>query len=286
MERYYNIAGIDICITGKDEELYTDEKKLRVFRSEKTDDAYRVDFQIVKQLSEPIGICVYDSPSRKVYQNEESCISYIGLVSHGIQGAETRSEQLGKNIKIEVCSEMIRGRISSKLVLNALSLERLVVKEGGVILHSSYIVWNGKGILFTAPSGVGKSTQAELWRGLRSATIINGDRSIVRLMNGTYYACGLPFAGSSEYCNNMNVPLSAIVYLGQAQQTKITRLTGAQAFTRVWEGCSIATWSNEDVNSASSIVRDIVQKVPVYKLDCTPDESAVISLEEQLRREM
>ena len=38
-----------------------------------------------------------------------------------------------------------------------------LLQRSAVILHASYIDWDGSAILFTGPSGTGKSTQAELW---------------------------------------------------------------------------------------------------------------------------
>ena len=44
-----------------------------------------------------------------------------------------------------------------------MGLEHLLATQRAVILHSAYIDYKGKAILFSAPSGTGKSTQAELW---------------------------------------------------------------------------------------------------------------------------
>ena len=138
---------------------------------------------------------------------------------------------------------------------------------------------DGKAILFTAPSETGKSTQADLWHRLRGAAIHNGDRSAVRWQDGRAYACGVPFAGSSQICENVTLPLAAIVYLRQAPETTIRRLRGAESFRCLWEGCSVNTWDRADVDRISETVLQVLTAVPVFELACTPDESAILALE-------
>jgi hypothetical protein len=115
--------------------------------------------------------------------------------------------------------------------------------------------------------------------------VINGDRSAVRLVDGEVCACGIPFAGSSNICKNITLPLGAIVYLKQAPRNQIRRLRGAEAFRKVWEGCSVNTWDKADVAAVSETVQQVVCAVPVYELACTADEQAVKILEEALRQE-
>ena len=65
-------------------------------------------------------------------------------------------------------------------LMNYLAFEDVLVNHQGFILHSSFISWQNNGILFTAPSGTGKSTQADLWKKYEDADIYNGDRTIIR----------------------------------------------------------------------------------------------------------
>ena len=48
-------------------------------------------------------------------------------------------------------------------VLSGMMMESLLLARGHAVLHASAIRVGGQAILFTAPSGTGKSTQAELW---------------------------------------------------------------------------------------------------------------------------
>ena len=157
-----------------------------------------------------------------------------------------------------------------------------MLEAGGCILHASYIAWKDKAILFTAPSGTGKSTQAALWQTLQGAEVINGDRAVIRMDAGVPVACGLPYAGSSGICKNRTLPLAAIVYLSQAPETELHTLTGYRAFRRIWEGFSLNVWNRQDLLTGTEIVDEIIRKVPVFHLACTPDESAVTILEQEL----
>lgn len=277
--RYYSFAGVDVCISCPADLMFTEERRLAPFRVESQTDAHVFRFERVPELPEPGLPLASNGDSMLVYSDGKAQVRYLGNIRDTWDTAYLRAEHRGKEHRVLLKASSFAREMGVTPVLNALAAEHLVLDAGGVVLHASYIVHNGKAILFTAPSGTGKSTQADLWKKLRDAEIINGDRAVIRMADGEALACGLPFAGSSEYCENVTAPLAAIVYLAQAPQTAISRLTGFRAFRRVWEGCSVNTWDRADVEKATKIVEQVIGQVPVYYLPCTPDESAVAALE-------
>ena len=283
MKKLYKIAGIEFEISIPEEHCYDDERMMAEFLEKETKAPHKFQFEIVDELDEPKGEFKVDQPGLKVYTSDNMQQRYIGAVEQGWEKAYIRAVHCGCEHKVQVKRDECRDHIGVKTVLNSLSMEHLVLEQKGIILHASFIEHQGKAILFTAPSETGKSTQAELWREFRNAEIVNGDRAVIRLIDGKPYACGIPFAGSSNYCKNRTLPLAAIIYLGQASETTIEKLSGVFGFKRVWEGCTINTWNQEDLNRALDIVSDITTKVPVYLLQCTPDKSAVIALERKLK---
>ena len=52
----------------------------------------------------------------------------------------------------------------TKYLWAGVALNQLLLHFRTLFFHASYAAWQGQGILFTAPSQTGKSTQAELWR--------------------------------------------------------------------------------------------------------------------------
>ena len=283
MEKYYCFAGVELLIDIPDDKMYAEDRGLAPFRVNTVSDPHRFQFRIVDTLAEPEGEFLSLQPGFRVYRDGDREIRYIGSVAESWEHAYLRAAHQNREHRIQLRASQFPGRVSTSTVLTALAAEHLVTEAGGVVFHSACVCHDGSAILFTAPSGTGKSTQAELWRRLRGAEIMNGDRAVIRRMDGGVYACGLPFAGSSEFRENYALPLAAVVYLQQAPVTSIRRLRGFEAFSRIWEGCSINTWNPEDMARTSEIVMEAAGTVPVYCLPCTPDESAVIALEDMLR---
>ena len=280
MERYYGFAGMEFAISMPEERFYTEERRLEAFALDAVTDPYRFRFDTVRALPDPQGEMIVCQPNFTIYALPEGHVRYIGGKEPYI-----RAEHTGRQHTVQVLESGYTQKIGTKTVLESMEVEHLVAQNRGFLFHCAYIDYGGKAILFTAPSETGKSTQAELWREYRGAEIINGDRAAVRLVDGQLLAEGIPFAGSSQYCKNRSLPIAAIVYLGQAPKTSIRKVRGYEAFSKIWEGISVNTWDKEDMELVSEVVQTVARQVPVFHLPCTPDESAVIALEDALRRE-
>lgn len=286
MERYYRFAGIELSVIIPEEKFYEEERRLKPFAVDVVEDPHVYRVEMVDVLDKPMGTCIAKYPSFCIYEEGEISVRYIGANEDSLDGAYIRVSNFGKDHVIQVLNRSYPDRITTKTILQSIEAEHLVAQNQGFILHCSYIERNGKAILFTAPSETGKSTQADLWNQLRGAEIINGDRAAVRIVDGQILAEGIPFAGSSQYCENRSMPIEAIVYLGQAPTTSICRLQGYPAFSKIWEGVSVNSWDRKDVEMVSDAVQEVVKRIPIFHLTCTPDESAIIALEEALKKEI
>ena len=142
-------------------------------------------------------------------------------------------------------------------------------------LHSSFVLYNDQAILFTGPSGIGKTTQAELWRDYEDAVIVNGDVALIRKIDDVWRAFGAPIHGSSPYCENMDAPIVAIIVLKQAEENQLIRL---DAFTALGE-CFPEIYRPEMSDETREILLDTVDalfsEIPVYQLSCRPDRESV-----------
>lgn len=179
-----------------------------------------------------------------------------------------------------------KAGLSVDSIVKSIGIEYLLAQRNRVILHSSYILYKGKGIVFTAPSGTGKSTQADLWKQNReNVEIINGDRSVLSCDGNTPAVHGIPFCGSSGISWNRTAPLQAIVILRQSKGNTIRRLYGAEAVKMIYSECSVSLWDRDCMQNILQVLISITEAVPVFLLACLPDRSAVELLEHALKGE-
>lgn len=173
----------------------------------------------------------------------------------------------------------------SSSILNQIGLEKLLLDNSAFLLHSSFIRYRGRGILFSAPCGVGKSTQAALWEQYRNARILNGDRAGIRVQDGTWTAYGMPFAGTSGIYRNDAAPLGAIVTLAQGPENVIRSLRPMEAVRKLLAETSCRRWDSDFMGRILDLLLKLTAQTSVYHLECRPDQGAVELLEHTLQKD-
>lgn len=149
------------------------------------------------------------------------------------------------------------------------------VQRHMIQFHSSLIDYQGHGLMFLGPSGIGKTTQAELWNKYRDALIINGDIVFVQETEEAFLGWGTPWHGSSPYCENTNVPVEALIILKQAPENSIRKLEGFEKVTAVSNSVFYPRWLENGMELCLETLDHLLSKIPVYELSCRPDEEAV-----------
>lgn len=98
-------------------------------------------------------------------------------------------------------------------------------------------------------------------------------------------AHGVPFAGTSGICENVSLPLRAVVVLSQAPENSVRRLGPSEAVAALCPNLFVDQAIPEEWQMALHLLLDLVASVPVYALACTPDERAVAALEQAMARD-
>lgn len=136
----------------------------------------------------------------------------------------------------EILAEGTPGDDFSKGYLETLAIYRKLCERllphGRLLLHGSAFAFDGEGVLFTAPSGTGKSTHARLWREVyrERVTVINDDKPLLTVRDGGVSVSGTPWDGKHRLSTNLTVPLRAIVLLGRGQENVLVPVTPARAY--------------------------------------------------------
>lgn len=158
--------------------------------------------------------------------------------------------------------------------LHLIGIEKVLLSYDAFLLHSSLVEMNGKTILFSGPSGAGKSTQAFLWEKYKDAKVLNGDRCIVRKMDGRFIGCGSPWAGTSGIYSQRMAPIGGIILLSQSERNSI-RQVKKEAFLRLYEQSIVNGWDTDFVQQMTALLSEVINEVPIYELKCMPNEEAV-----------
>ena len=146
------------------------------------------------------------------------------------------------------------------------------------LIHGSLISYNGHGYLFTAPSGTGKTTRANLWIDeYPSAFIVNGDKPLIRVGQSEVIAYGTPWCGKENVNINTSVPLRAILFVERVEEGEIDSIYEMQlteAFPELYKQ-SYHPANDEALRRTIQLIRNIEGKVKFYRFRSSPTVEAI-----------
>ena len=147
----------------------------------------------------------------------------------------------------------------------------------GMMLHSSCVVVDGKAYLFSAPSGVGKSTHVKLWLSFLKdrAFILNDDKPALRIVDSEVRAYGTPWSGTEDISVNSGYPVGGIAVLKRGEENSIRSLTPQEAFFDLVDQSHRSLTGNAR-DRFFKILDHILRNVKLYELKCNMDISAAL----------
>jgi hypothetical protein len=147
----------------------------------------------------------------------------------------------------------------------------LLARQGGLLVHASSAIRNGKAFLFAGVSGAGKTTISRL--APPDATLLTDEISYLRREGDGYVAYGTPFAGElAKPGENVRAPLAALYLLAQGPENRIEAVGAADATRAVLESVLFFAHDTELVGQVFDSVCELVQSVPVQRLTFFPDD--------------
>lgn len=152
-----------------------------------------------------------------------------------------------------------------------------LIDFGGILLHSSCIVVDGRAYAFSADSGVGKSTHTQLWLkhfGDR-AYMLNDDKPAIRLIDGKVCACGTPWSGKYDYSKPEIAELAGIGFIERSQDNWIKKADVSKAVFNIFSQ-TVRKLGEEKMTKLFNVLEEIFAKVPLYELGCNISEEAML----------
>lgn len=144
-----------------------------------------------------------------------------------------------------------------------------------LLFHCSALEIEGKAVLFTAPSGTGKSTHARLWREYfrEKVQTINDDKPLIKIGKREIMVYGTPYGGKDGLQCNTSAPVAAIVILEQNPENVVRRMKNRDAYPMLLN----QTYRRNDPEGMIRTMDlvEVLAELPVYKLQCNISYEAV-----------
>ncbi len=285
----YCIAGLSFSVENLEHPFFLRRmEKYTEKDTQKTPDM-RISFQEKQEITEPAGKLVGTRLGYRTYLTTDAgdYVSFDKLEDTENRTALISADKDFRSVVAQVRDvEAMGGAPMDVRCFNMVGeiFRMAVMLRNDLVVHSSSIAFDGNGILFSAPSGTGKSTHTGLWKkafGERVA-IVNDDTPAVTFEDGTPLLWGTPWSGKTEINENICVPLRAIVFLEQAKENNISELSSVEAVFRLVR--EVAVYPYRDMaNRALEATDRLLRQVPCYLLRCLPDEDAVMTVKNKLQ---
>lgn len=161
----------------------------------------------------------------------------------------------------------------------------LFLERNILLFHGSVVAVDGEAYLFTAKSGIGKSTHTALWRQIfgERAVMINDDKPLLKVTSEGVWACGTPWNGKHGLGCNKMVPLKAICILERASDNRICRISGKEALNMLVQQ-SFRTGEPVGMLQLLELLNQITEKTALYRLGCNMDPQAALIAYEGMQK--
>ena len=163
--------------------------------------------------------------------------------------------------------------------LESLAVYRKIAEKilgyDGFLLHGVVADVEGTGVAFLAKSGVGKSTHANLWQNVlkEKMTIINGDKPLVRIIDGKVFAYGTPWAGKEGLHKNAKVKLSKICFLERSEKNECIKLSQKDVLEKLFPQLYIPK-ETAKMLAIMDLTEKVIKRCEFYLVRCNTDISA------------
>lgn len=153
---------------------------------------------------------------------------------------------------------------------------RRFILHGGFFLHASAVELDGRGYLFSAPSGTGKSTHTKLWQkcfGADRALIINDDKPAIKIEKDVCMVYGTPFSGKTDENLNRCVPIQGICMLERGEENKIWRIEPSEAVPLILQQ-TILPRSEKMIDRLFPMIETVLGRIRIYRMQCSISQEA------------
>lgn len=247
--------------------------------------------------NEPVGQDYGDDHSE---QNDKSCSNK----QNESKGGKSCKSQVKSDITVTITQANIdferdrdaEAEHATDGYLETLAVYRSIAEQmldfDTVLMHGSVVGVGDEAFMFTAASGVGKTTRTQWWlQQVPGSYIINGDKPLLHISDSEVIACGTPWSGKENLNTDRSAPLRAIILLERSEEIQSENISeGSRDITYSLHKISFleafAMLLQQTYRPASpilmsktlSLLKKIGENVSVYRYCCSLDDTDMIKI--------
>ena len=275
--RYYEVSGVKFSFAYKNEMFYKDN--LEKYEIEKCVVNHHVETLLVDEITLPKKDPDVTINDRKIYVCDEDETVIVFQNDIPVILVEKKHDYSTMYVYIK---KDIDGIEEIEYVYTGIVFMELCLYHSIQSLHGSAIQVGKKAVIFSAPSGVGKSTHVDYWKKLdQSITIINDDKPLLSLKGEEVYVSGSPWSGKTKQNKNVSLPLHSIVFLEQGTSNQVRELNVQEKVVHFMR--NINRPRQDDLwRKVEHLLDILLSDIPMYKASVTNSIESVYEVKKKI----
>jgi len=275
--KYYEVNGIQFGFSYHFTDFF--ENNIEKYEIDDCEVEHHIETKMVQSIVIPSDIASMKFHNREVYINDHGEQVYVYDKGFPVLMIETDKEYKRSTLSIV---EGMNGASEIEYVYTGILFMELCLYHSIVSLHGAAIALHDQIIIFSGPSGTGKSTHVEYWKEIEPLfEIINDDKPLLHLERGEIIVSGSPWSGKTKGNSNVSFPLHSIVFLSQGTSNKIVKLTEEQKMIHIMRNINRPR-QNELWENVSDVIESMIKDVPMYQASITKNVDAAIAVKKAL----
>lgn len=275
--KYYDVSGVRFAYDFLFDGFLKDN--IEKYEIEKTEVKHKMRSILVDEIELPLSKPLVELSNKRIYQEDDREV--VIIYSEDIPIIRVEKDDDYKNLVLQMKDDL-EGLSEIEYVYNGILFMELCLYYSIQSIHGSALQIDDKVVIFSGPSGIGKSTHVNYWRDLIPSTrVINDDKPLLKIINDTVFVAGSPWSGKTKMNENISLPLHSIVFLEQGENNEVIELSQQQKILHIMRNINrprqVDLW-----NKVSNVIEFLIQKVPMYKAAVSNDVDAAIEVKRKI----
>lgn len=275
--KYYQVNGVRFGLSTVTSEFF--ENNIEKYEIEPCEVEHLIETVIVESIHTKEVLPDFKMKNREVYVEGDTEIVFIYDKGFPVLKIETDAKY--KQSVVTMVDD-IDGASELEYVYTGILFMELCLYHSIQSIHGSAVAFNNQAIVFSGPSGTGKTTHVEYWKEIVSdLVVINDDKPLLSKKGEKIMVSGSPWSGKTKENTNLSLSLHSIVFLEQGESNVIKELSKNEKVIQIMRNINRPR-QDELWDNVSDTIELLIDVIPMYKATVSNGIEAAIAVKKKL----